>query len=37
MYGRKNTPPLFEAKAILGRELCLARIRQAEASLQSLA
>ncbi len=34
--GRKNAPPLFETMAILGRELCLARIRQAEASLQSL-
>jgi glutamyl-tRNA synthetase len=35
--GRKNAPPLFETMAILGRETCLARIRQAEASLQSLA
>ncbi len=35
--GRKNAPPLFETMAVLGRELCLARIRQAEASLQSLA
>jgi glutamyl-tRNA synthetase len=35
--GRKNAPPLFETMAILGRDLCLARIRQAEASLQSLA
>ena len=34
--GRKNTPPLFETMAVLGRELCLARIRQAEAILQSL-
>ncbi len=34
--GRKNAPPLFETMAILGRDLCLARIRQAEASLQSL-
>ena len=34
--GRKNAPPLFETMAILGRELCLERIRQAEASLQSL-
>jgi glutamyl-tRNA synthetase len=32
--GRKNAPPLFETMAVLGRELCLARIRQAEASLQ---
>ena len=35
--GRKNAPPLFETMAVLGRELCLARIKQAEASLQSLA
>jgi glutamyl-tRNA synthetase len=34
--GRKNAPPLFETMAVLGRELCLARIRQAEASLPSL-
>jgi glutamyl-tRNA synthetase len=34
--GRKNAPPLFETMAVLGRELCLARIRQAETSLQSL-
>jgi glutamyl-tRNA synthetase len=34
--GRKNAPPLFETMAILGREVCLERIRQAEASLQSL-
>ncbi len=34
--GRKNAPPLFETMAILGRELCLERIRQAEQSLQSL-
>jgi glutamyl-tRNA synthetase len=35
--GRKNAPPLFETMAVLGRELCLARIQQAAASLQSLA
>jgi glutamyl-tRNA synthetase len=35
--GRKNAPPLFETLVVLGRETCLARIRQAEASLQSLA
>ena len=35
--GRKNAPPLFETMAVLGREVCLERIRQAEASLQSLA
>jgi glutamyl-tRNA synthetase len=34
--GRKNAPPLFETMAVLGRETCLARIRQAEASLQLL-
>ena len=33
--GRKNAPPLFETMAVLGRDLCLARIRKAEASLQS--
>ena len=34
--GRKNAPPLFETMAVLGREVCLARIRRAEASLESL-
>ncbi|MGA9062794.1 MAG: glutamate--tRNA ligase [Terracidiphilus sp.] len=34
--GRKNAPPLFETMAVLGRDVCLARIRQAEESLQSL-
>ncbi len=34
--GRKNAPPLFETMAVLGRELCLARIRKADASLESL-
>jgi glutamyl-tRNA synthetase len=34
--GRKNAPPLFETMAVLGRDLCLSRIRRAEASLQSL-
>jgi glutamyl-tRNA synthetase len=34
--GRKNAPPLFETMAVLGRDLCLARIRLAELSLQSL-
>jgi glutamyl-tRNA synthetase len=34
--GRKNAPPLFETMAILGRDLCLTRIRQAHANLQSL-
>jgi glutamyl-tRNA synthetase len=27
--GRKNAPPLFETMAVLGREVCLERIRQA--------
>jgi glutamyl-tRNA synthetase len=27
--GRKNAPPLFETMIVLGREVCLARIRQA--------
>jgi glutamyl-tRNA synthetase len=34
--GRKNAPPLFETMAVLGREVCLARIRKAAASLESL-
>jgi len=34
--GRKNAPPLFETMAVLGRDVCLERIRQAEANLQSL-
>jgi glutamyl-tRNA synthetase len=34
--GRKNAPPLFETMAVLGREVCLARIAMAEASLQSV-
>jgi len=33
----QNAPPLFETLVVLGRETCLTRIRQAEASLQSLA
>jgi glutamyl-tRNA synthetase len=35
--GRKNAPPLFETMAVLGRDTCLARIRQAQSKLQSLA
>jgi glutamyl-tRNA synthetase len=34
--GRKNAPPLFATMAVLGRDVCLARIRQAEDNLQSL-
>ena len=33
--GRKNAPPLFETMAVLGRDVCLARIRQAQAKLSS--
>ena len=34
--GRKNAPPLFETMVVLGREVCLERIRKAEASLESV-
>jgi glutamyl-tRNA synthetase len=34
--GRKNAPPLFETMTVLGRDVCLARIRQAIAKLQLL-
>ncbi len=34
--GRKNAPPLFETLIVLGREVCLERIRQAEARLELL-
>jgi glutamyl-tRNA synthetase len=34
--GRKNAPPLFETMVVLGREVCLARIRAAQDSLTSL-
>lgn len=34
--GRKNAPPLFETMVVLGRDVCLARIRQAEDKLKSL-
>ncbi|HTX77606.1 MAG TPA: glutamate--tRNA ligase [Terracidiphilus sp.] len=33
--GRKNAPPLFETLVVLGREVCLERIRRAEALLES--
>ncbi len=33
--GRKNAPPLFETMAVLGRDVCLERLRQAEALLAS--
>jgi glutamyl-tRNA synthetase len=32
--GRKNAPPLFETMAVLGRDVCLTRIRQAIATLK---
>ena len=35
--GRKNAPPLFETMSVLGREVCLARIRQAVHKLDALA
>ena len=34
--GRKNAPPLFETMVVLGRDVCLERIREAEENLQSL-
>ena len=34
--GRKNAPPLFETMAVLGRDVCLARIRQAVANIETL-
>ncbi len=34
--GRKNTPPLFESMAVLGRDTCIARIQQAALNLESL-
>jgi glutamyl-tRNA synthetase len=34
--GRKNAPPLFETLVVLGRDVCLKRIRQAEVRLESL-
>jgi glutamyl-tRNA synthetase len=34
--GRKNAPPLFETMIVLGRDVCLARIKQAEGKLAAL-
>jgi glutamyl-tRNA synthetase len=34
--GRKNAPPLFETMAVLGREVCLDRIQQAEKRLEAI-
>jgi glutamyl-tRNA synthetase len=33
--GRKNAPPLFETMAVLGRDVCLERIRHAQTRLDS--
>ena len=35
--GRKNAPPLFETLVVLGREVCLARIKKAVERLEKLA
>jgi glutamyl-tRNA synthetase len=34
--GRKNAPPLFETMTVLGRDVCLKRIAEAEAKLEQL-
>lgn len=34
--GRKNAPPLFETMAVLGREVCIARMREAQSKLEAL-
>jgi len=34
--GRKNAPPLFETMVVLGRDVCLKRIKEAEAKLQQI-
>ena len=34
--GRKNAPPLFETLVVLGRDVCLARIKLAEEKLDAL-
>jgi glutamyl-tRNA synthetase len=34
--GRKNAPPLFETMAVLGRDICLERIRQAVVNIETL-
>jgi len=34
--GRKNAPPLFETMVVLGRDVCLKRIAEAEAKLEQL-
>ncbi|MDE3149501.1 MAG: glutamate--tRNA ligase, partial [Acidobacteriota bacterium] len=35
--GRKNAPPLFETMTVLGREVCLERIRQAGTLMAQIA
>ena len=35
--GRKNAPPLFETMTVLGRDVCLKRIEEAEAKIGTLA
>jgi glutamyl-tRNA synthetase len=35
--GRKNAPPLFETMVVLGSDVCIERIREAEKNLQSIA
>jgi glutamyl-tRNA synthetase len=34
--GRKNAPPLFETMVVLGREVCLKRIQEAQEKLEQL-
>jgi glutamyl-tRNA synthetase len=34
--GRKNAPPLFETMVVLGRDVCLKRIKEAQAKLEQL-
>jgi glutamyl-tRNA synthetase len=34
--GRKNAPPLFETMLVLGRDVCLKRIQEAEAKVEQL-
>jgi len=34
--GRKNAPPLFETMVVLGRDVCLKRIEEAEKKLEQL-
>jgi len=34
--GRKNAPPLFETLVVLGRDVCLERIKQAVVKLGAI-